>query len=357
MKRFFCTLLLGVAMLLPARAQGPRAGARESITFLLGEDEDPALPMFPVAERYFRNDPLERTDQVIANLRSLSAVRDFLAVHSTRNGRPWGLVNLVAHANENGMLDVDLAPGGPKTTLESLTASLQNGTFKALPDACLDGRSELRLQGCSVGKDVPLMKALSKAFGGADPERPLVRATPWFTCFQFNPARQRAMRVLCESWKQLYRPGERPSNQVLARRFRSNLPKADFDILEALNHPFPVTPEAAFSYESSARFQWTTIYPGGDLPSVVGAVRTRTWLLSQESFQRRLSALGWGFQQFIWETQPTIHHRDGTEYRALQTIGRGRVIHLLKPIIAPKNSVAPPPELAWEDPRYYVTAR
>lgn len=357
MKCVACAFLLGIAALMPARAQGARAGERESITFLLGEDEDPALPMFPVAEHYFRNDPLERTDQVIANLRSLSEVRDFLAGHPTQNGQPWGLVNLVAHANENGMLDVDLRTGGPKTTFETLSASIQNGTFKALPDECLDGRSELRVQGCSVGKDVSLMKALSRAFGGADPERPLVRATPWFTCFQFNPVRQRATRILCESWKQLFRPGERPTNRVLAARFHSSLPKADFDIAEALSHPFPVTLEAAFSYESSARFQWTAIYPGGDLPSVVGAVRTRIWLLSQESFQRRLSALGWGFHQFIWETTPTIHHGDVADYRALQTIGRGRVIHLLKPIIAPKSSGAPPPELAWEDPRYYVTAK
>lgn len=352
-----CAFLLGIAALMPARAQGARAGERESITFLLGEDEDPALPMFPVAEHYFRTDPLERTDQVISNLRSLSEVRDFLAGHPTRNGQPWGLVNLVAHGSENGMLDVDLRPGGPKTTFETLSASLQNGAFKALPDECLDGQSELRIQGCSVGKDVPLMKALSRAFGGADPERPLVRATPWFTCFQFNPADQCAVRILCESWKQLYRPGERPSNRVLAARFHSSLPKVDFDITEALNHPFPVTPDAAFSYESSARFQWTAIFPGSDLPSVVGALRTRIWLLSQESFQRRLSALGWGFHQLNWETTPTIHHRDGAEYRALQTVGRGRVIHLLKPIVALKKSDAPPPELAWEDPRYYVTAR
>lgn len=357
MNCLICALLLGTAALIPARAQGARAGERESITFILGEDEDPAQPMFPVAERYFREDPVERTDQVISNLRSLSEVRDFLAGHPSRNGRPWGLVNLVAHANDNGLLDVELRPGGPKTTVETLSASIQNRTFKSLPDACLDGRSELRIQGCSVGKDVPLMKALSSAFGGDDPQRPLVRATPWFTCFQFNPAHQRAVRVLCESWKQLYRPGERPTNRVLAMRFHSSLPKADFDIAEALSHPFPVTPEAAFSYESSARFQWTSIYPGGDVPSVVGALRTRTWLLSQESLQRRLSALGWRFHQLIWETTPTIHQVGGTEYRALQTIGRARVIHLLKPIVAPKNSGAPPPELAWEDPRYYVTAR
>ncbi|MBL0312868.1 MAG: hypothetical protein IPP78_09185 [Holophagaceae bacterium] len=344
-------------MLIPAHAQGARAGERKSITFILGEDEDPAQPMFPVAERYFKEDPLERTDQVVSNLRSLSEVREYLAQHPTSSGLPWGVVNLVAHANENGMLDVDLRPGGPKTTWESVSKSIREGTFKALSDECLDERSELRIQGCSVGKDVPLMKALSVAFGGDDTKRPLVRATPWFTCFQFDPAGRRAVRFLCESWKLLFRPGERPSNSVLATRLHSKYPKADFDLTEALSHPFPMTPEAAFSYESPVRFQWTAVYPGGDVPAVVGAVRTRTWLMSQESFQRRLNALGWGFHQLNWETTPTTYHGPGAEYPALQTIGRGRVIHVLKPIVTPKNTDGPRPELAWEDPRYYVTAR
>lgn len=343
--------------MIPARAQGARAGGRESITFILGEDEDPALPMFPVAERYFREDPLEHTDQVISTLRSLSEVRDYLARNPTPTGRPWGLVNLVAHANENGMLDVELRPGGPKTTCASLSTSIREGTFKALPDECLDGRSELRIQGCSVGKDVPLMKALSRAFGGDDMERPLVRATPWFTCFQFDPADRRAVRFLCESWKFLFRPGERPPNPVLAARFQAQHPRADVDIAEALSHPFPMTPEAAFSYESPVRFQWTAVYPGGNVPAVVGAVRTRIWLMSQEAFQRRLNALGWGFHQLTWETLPRAYHGDGVEYPALQTIGRGRVIHILKPIVAPKNTDRPRPELTWDDPRYYITAK
>jgi hypothetical protein len=357
MNAFLCAFLLWTAAMIPVRAQEARAGARESITFILGEDENPALPMFQVAERYFNEDLLERTDQVVSSLRSLSEVRDYLVQHPTKNGLPWGLVNMVAHANEQGMLDVDLRQGGPKTTQQTLSLSIREGTFKALPRECLDGRSELRIHGCSVGKDVTLLKALSRAFGGDVSERPLVRATPWFTCFQFIQSERRATRFLCESWKLLFRPGERPSNQVLAARFHSKHPKVSLDITEALSRPFPLTREGVFSYESSTRFQWTVVYPSGEAPTLVGSVRTRTWLLSQDSFQRRLNALGWGFHQLNWETIPTIYRGDGAESRALQTIGRGRVIHILKPIVSPGNSSYPRPEMAWDDGRYYATSR
>ena len=355
----------------PASAQSSGAGAlrtieppRESITFLLGEDEGPSLPLFIVAERFFREDSREHTDQLVGTLRSLKAVRDHLASHPPKRGGAWGLINLVVHGNEHGLMDVAITPGGPKATRENLEACLRNGELQPLSHARVDALSEIRVHGCSVGKDRRMLRLLAQAFGGANSALPQVRATQWFTCFQSISAcsdgssQPGTARFLCESWDLYFRPGERPSNSVLASQFRSMHPKIHLDPVEALTHSFPTVEGEAFSYEAPVTFQWTLVYPCGEQPpNLIGAVQKCVWLLSQETFQRRLRAAGLRFHQLSWQVAQVTHSLAGSDRPALQVLGKGRVIHLLRALKPAKEDRSSDPRIAWDDARYFVSAR
>ncbi len=42
---------------------------------------------------------------------------------------------------------------------------------------------------------------------------------------------------------------------------------------------------------------------------------------------------------------------------ALVATGDGRVLHVLRPLVRHNSSPGPEPQDAWDDPRYYATAR
>lgn len=129
MNKGFALLFLRTGTLSPASLQSAEAGdgvsasaTRESITILLGEDEDPANLVFFVAERFFLQESAERTDHLVRDLRPLQGVRDYLEDHPAQRGGTWGLVNLVVHGNEHGLMDVDVLPNSPKATFDTLAA-------------------------------------------------------------------------------------------------------------------------------------------------------------------------------------------------------------------------------------------
>ncbi len=343
-----------------AGAQAPCPPDRDRITFILGSDEDPTRPMYRLALEHFTTDPLEATPTVIGDLRSLKEVLDYLAAQSPAGGRPWGLINLVVHANAQGNLDVPLEPGGPPTTVVSLEAALSEARLTPLGSDRLDARSEIRLHGCALGRNAPMLSLLSEAFAGRTTQRPLTRASKWFTCFRTRSedAPDAPTRVLCESWDLVYRPSAAPTPELLARRFKAQNPEVDLDPKEALTRRASRWLGDAFSYEAPVKFSWTVVFPGGrQLPEAPPPGRLRQWLLAQEGFQRNLQGAGVRFSDLDWSLTPAWTPVGSSRFPSLRVEGRGRAVHLLRALRNPEGSTQPPPHLAWEDERYYAAAR
>jgi hypothetical protein len=349
-------LLMGV----PVMSQAPCLPDRDRITFILGSDEDPARPLYRLAEAHFTLDPLEGTPTVIGDLRSLKEVVDYLAAQPPAGGRPWGVINLVVHANAQGLLEVPIEPHGAPTTQATLRAALERGTFASLGPDRLDAATEIRLHGCALGRNPQMLGLISRAFGGGNPQRPLTRASKWFTCFRSRTAEspQEPTRVLCENWDLVFRPSAPLTLDTLAGRFKTQNPLADFDPKEALARRTSRWLGDAFCYEAPLRFTWTVVFPGGQkAPEPPSPSRLPQWLLAQEAFQRGLRKAGIRFADLDWSVQPTTTPVGGSNLPSLFVEGRGRSIHLLRALRNPIGSTEPPPHLAWEDTRFYAAAR
>lgn len=328
-------------------------GSRPSLTFILGEDEDPARPMFALAAEHFRRDPRERTGDVLEGARSLAEVRDQLARRPRAGGKPWGVVNLVVHGNASGYLDVDLEPGGPKVG----SASLRR-LPAPLPEGVVDGTTEIRLHGCAAGRDPALLEHLARWFGGGSRVRPVVRASLWYTAFRApSAAGGLPTRSLCEWWDVVYRDGERPAVSDLVRRHLRTAVRHGLDPVEALAQRASARPGGAFSYEAPVRFTWTVVFPDTLPPTLPPDLLAAQWLPAQEVLQARLRAAGLAYHQLRWTVKPGGRNVHGIDRPALVATGDGRVLHVLRPLVRHNSSPGPEPQDAWDDPRYYATAR
>lgn len=161
------------------------AGDREAITFLMGADPPGATNRFYTsAENFFTLHP---EGPLVTHLRSLAEVRDHLAGNRPGNGRPWGEVNLVSHADELGGMQFPVVGGGRDVSLFSLREAIDEGQLDPLPDAVLDARSVIRIRGCAAGRSQAVLTRLSEALGGAgDRRRPVVRAPRHLQAYGFE---------------------------------------------------------------------------------------------------------------------------------------------------------------------------
>jgi hypothetical protein len=323
---------------------------RPSITFILGVDSDPSLPMYALAAAHFRKDPAERTDEVVTGIRSLAEARQLLATAHRAGDQPWGVVNLVVHGNAQGYLELDLHPGGPRAD----AGSLAKDRSSPLPPGVLDGATEIRLHGCALGRDRRVLASLARWFGGGVDAPPLVRASLWYTAFQAGAP----SRSLC-AWSDIYyREGERPGPETLASSVPRPVPSQAGEGSGALGNRTINRPGGCFSYEAPVKFTWVVVFPGAaQPPSLPTGHRQLEWLQGQERLRQHLRAAGIAFHRLRWRIETGTRTVDGRSLPALTATGHGRVVHLLRQLTRPKGESGPDPQAAWEDPRYYASSR
>ncbi|MBV9773309.1 MAG: hypothetical protein JO040_05135 [Gemmatimonadetes bacterium] len=236
-------------------------GERESITFIMGQDpQGSGNAFYRGAEAFYRLYPAgtlvpARDLTTRAGGPVLRDVRDYLAAHPPANGRPWGEVNVVVHANEEGGMSV---PARPLTQEEAQNADAHHANpisleeavaadeFTALPDGVVDARTVLQIRGCALGRNPDMLHVLSVAFGGDEPRRPVVRAPRHLQAYSFGPAGwsplgtpppARAENYFIEFWLEGFPTRHRPSNAVLADRFRADFPGVAVNWAQGLAHP------------------------------------------------------------------------------------------------------------------------
>ena len=350
---FLATLL--VLTPLGAFASDASRSPRESITFLLGSDENPLQPMFCLAEAYFREDATERTDHVVPTCKSLVEVRNGLVEKAPRTGQPWGIVNLVVHGDPLGRIGTPLFPDGSPIDPDALQKAFATHRFEPLPDTLVDEGTEIRIHGCSIGKNPQLLHALSRILGGEDPHRPVVRASPYFSCFQRQDGK--VVRFLSESWSLNFLPGERPSAEALATTFHRRFPKAGINPKEALSFLSAKRSGDVFSLESHSSYTWKVRFQGGGAP----ALRTRgellAWLRAQNDLQHSLRAASLEFSRMHWEVALMGEDLEGFGNSVVRFLGLGRVVHLFRALESPGIGEKGSTRLDWGDARYFVSAR
>lgn len=223
-------------------------GDRESVTFIMGTDPPGTTNLFyTAATAHFTLNP---AGTLVTDLRTLVEVRDYLDNNPPANGRPWGEVNIVVHANEEGGMSIPVVPLQPgqdpgvhQANPRNLREAMDAGDFAALPDNLVDVRTTLRIRGCALGRSQEMLTLLSQAFGGEEAQRPVVRAPRHLQAYAFSPNTWRPGRpnppsssdeYFVEFWFVGFPHGQRPTDAQLIAQFTAEFPNAGVNWRDAL---------------------------------------------------------------------------------------------------------------------------
>ena len=357
-------LLVGLCVLPVPASSGEATGSdtpvvRERITFILGEDKKQTNRFYEIAEQYYRHDSKDRTDHIITSVHSLIEVRDYLENNPPVNGQPWGLVNIVVHSNEWAGMSTSILPGGQRVTAQTLQASLEQGEFNPLPDSLMDGISEIHIQGCALGKDTPLLRLLSRAFGGEDQQRPSVRSSKLYTYLQADKTQSSGyIQCLGDSWFIFIKPGTRPTYEDLAAKFRARNARVKLNWNEALTRKNPRFLGDSFSQEMHIPIRWTAVYPEqAPLPNLETFHHKIAWLKQEKELNQHLKKIGLSLDEFVWQiTLKSYQTADGKDLPAVVARGKSRVISVVRARMEP-DSLNPkalvPIKPTWDNVQYY----
>jgi hypothetical protein len=313
-------------------------GAREGVTFIMGEDRNPENRFYQAATDYYTADGDARTEHLERNLRCLADVRDFLANHRPAGG-PWGVVNVVAHSYEWGGLAVPVREGEGRADLTALRLAIASGDMKPLADSVVDCRTDFRIQGCTLGRDTALLRLMSVAFGGSDLQRPKVGSSRYFVYYESRREGgwvESAGQFFVEYWYVVYPKGQRPGKEELARRFAERYPADAIDWRAALGRSGPRRPGDAYYRMLSLPATWVAVYPESVVPPRVRTpAARRAWLEAQTEFNGRLRGLGLELDDFLWSVRDTAVVDSGTVKPAILAVGRSTIACIQRDVVMP----------------------
>jgi len=319
-------------------------GAREGVTFIMGEDRNSENRFYQAATDYYRTDSGARTEHLERNLRCLADVRDYLENHRPAGG-PWGVVNLVVHSYEWGGLAVPVREGQGRTDLTALRLAIASGELKPLADSVVDCRTDFRIQGCALGRDTTLLRLMSIAFGGRDLERPKVGSSRYFVYYESRREGglvESAGQFFAEYWYVVYRKGQRPGNAELARRFAERYPAETIDWRAALGRSGPRRPGDAYYRMLSLPATWVTVYPESvALPRVGTLAARRAWLEAQTELDGRLKDFGLELDDFLWSVRDTAVMDSGVRKPAILAVGRSTIACIERDVMLPDTGPGP----------------
>jgi hypothetical protein len=249
------------------------------------------------------------------------------------------VVNIVAHSYEWGGLSVPVREGEGRTDLTALRLAIGSGALKPLSDSVVDCRTEIRIQGCALGRDTALLRLASIGFGGRDLTRPRVGSSRYFVFYESQRDGglvESAQQFFAEYWYVVYPKGQRPTNAELAKRFAERYPAVSVNWRTALGRTAPRWAGDAYYRMLSLPATWVTVYPEtAALPALGTAAARRAWLESQPELAQRLSGLGLGLDDFLWSVRDTSVMDSGTAKPAILAVGRSTIACVLREVVRP----------------------
>lgn len=170
---------------------------RQDITFVMGQDRSSENLFYQLTSDLFSNHPDYKTSQVIY-LDDLAQIKSYL--DGNHNGKPWGMINIVAHSSPWSGIQQQENHSVSKTLNYFNVNDLINDTkYSPLSNDVIDTFSEIRLIGCAIGGQKNLLNSLAIYFGGNDEHRPLVKA-PNDYVFLKNDMNQLSLFALNNPW-------------------------------------------------------------------------------------------------------------------------------------------------------------
>lgn len=333
---------------------------RESITFILGEDEKGRKPYYALAFDYYKTDKFARTEYITDTCRSLLSVRDYLRDNPPGNGRPWGLVNLITHGNEWYGMSVSVAPGSKRSTTERISEFVKEGNFEPLPDDLIDDSTEIFLHGCGLGNDQGLLKIVAEAFGGDD-KKPLVRAAKlkeYYSSVRNSDKILSSQLFYAQTWDVYYQFKDRPDDDVLKKELENKFPDEKIDWGAALGCSNPVAPGDLFHYTINVPVYYLVQYDSKDsIPDLSTETKKLKWISAQKGLVKLIAKSKIPIEKFKWTTKRIyVADKNNKNKPAVHITGWCTVLCVVKPMISVKNKAswdAKPLVLAKSDTTYF----
>jgi hypothetical protein len=309
---------------------------RQSITFILGEDDDPQNPYYTQSTNYYRNNPDGKTEYLVTTCRSLLEVRNYLAKNKPSNLQAWGLINLVSHGNQWLGLSVKVTPNSKRATPDRILENVENGNLQELPDSLVDSNTEIFIHGCGIGNNPEILKAIGLAFGGKD-NFPLVKASKLFEYYstkEENGIISETQRYLAQTWNVYYKMGEKPGVDTLLQLFSSKYPGSKIDFTTSLNREEPRWSGDMYSYTFEVPVKFTIKKSDIDtLPDLTKKANLEIWASQQQEIKNMLQKIEIPADKFNWSvTNVYIKDEKGNKSPALWIKGYCTVHCVIMPL-------------------------
>lgn len=292
---------------------------RPNITFIVGEDAEEENQYFAAAKKYYLSHEANRQSIVVDSCRSLVEIQTFLQTHPIAENKAWGRINIVAHGNEWTGLKLAIAPNGKgRVNTTTLKNALENNilpNLKACPK--IDRRTQLHIQGCGVGKDVPLLNMMRRAFGGRlrvySPEQ-FVIYQPDNQCYKAN------------YFYSFHNPDSSFNKENAVQQLQKRYPSVKMDWATVFENNNPKKSNSAFTYRFKIPIHWTVNFKANiEIPQFPNAqgLQFEDWLFEQKQLMANLEKINLPKNAFHWVYE--------TEGASMKIYGVCQVVCILKP--------------------------
>jgi hypothetical protein len=267
---------------------------RPNITFIVGEDRDEENHYYAAAKKYYLTHDIDNQSIVIDYCRSLKTILDFLSVYKTKENKPLGIINIVAHGNEWNGLKMPILPNGKeRTNTITLKNALKNNLLQVMKNGSnIDEQTQLHIQGCAVGKDENLLSLMQEVFGG----RLQVYSPQKFVLYQ--PDNQ---RYLADYFYSFQHPDSSFQLAPTVQQLRERHASEPLDWRMILTTTRGNDPKKPFSYKFKIPVHWTVNFSTAtEIPSFQNQSDFEQWLFQQTQLMRSLEKMKLPKNAFRW---------------------------------------------------------
>ena len=296
-----------------------------TITFILGTDEDSLNPYYRQSSLYFHQKSESEPQMVVEGIKSLESLHHYLSTNIPQRG-PWQNINLVVHGNRWTGIGLPLDEKiKMRTNASSLRDALAKGDFTPYPAGVLTECTSINIYGCSVGLDTGLINQLAKYFTDQEGSTAVINASPYFNIFYRSKLAGQIEHIEAECYYVTYPIGKVIAMSEISGALKSKYPEEDIDWNKALQRSQPDESGQPYAYKFHVPVSWKVLFQNknerpefkwqDDLRQYVGQHSDISATLKQMDFKPEhfwWTAKPVEFQTSIFQTQPALDIKGST---------------------------------------------
>ncbi len=271
---------------------------RQSISFILGEDQDLKNPFYENAEKYFRYNPEAKTDKIVTDCRSMQSLFSSLKNNYKKDQRPYQTINIIVHSNPWSGMSIPLIDGGERLDAKQIENALREQILIPLSNEIIDERTRIVIFACGMANNEELIAGLQKAFGGFDQIQPQIIASENY--FNFYSEADLVFKSEMQVFYAFYPTAHKPGDLSLSRQLKKKYPEASINWLSALQNTIMDSNQEIFTYQYNIPVEWEVNYPEFDAPEIFSEEDKIEWLMNQDELISIIDKTQIPFDHFRW---------------------------------------------------------